>query len=162
MQKNLDSRGIAFAIAAAAVVFIDEWLKFLALVRLPDAGSLSRPGLISLAVHQNWGVAFDIPFRMPLIIIVSVFIGIGLIRIVVKNWRRHPDIAMSALVIIIGACGNLYDRLRYGFTVDYLLLFGRSAINLSDVVIVAGVIALLLSSRRSRTHQLIPPDEPKR
>lgn len=122
----------------------------MALQRLPAEGSLVDPGIIAFAVHKNWGVAFNIPFKLEFIILVSILIGLGLLHIAFKNRNTHPAIAFSTAVIIIGALGNLFDRIVYGFTVDYIILFGRSAVNLSDGVIIAGVIALLLHSRKSR------------
>ncbi len=150
-----------YLLPVAAIVALDEWLKYRGLQRLPDEGSLVDPGLLSFAIHKNWGVAFDIPFRLEFIILVSVLIGLGLLHIAYKNRRAHPDITLATGIIVVGALGNLYDRVTYGFTVDYLILFGRSAINLSDVIIVGGVILLLLCSRRTRKHKQIHPDEPQ-
>lgn len=134
----------------AALVAADEWLKYLGLQRLPMEGSLVEPGVIEFAIHKNLGVAFNIPFRLEFIILVSILIGLGLIHIAYKNRQSHPRITFACGVIVLGAMGNLYDRLMYGFTVDYIIVFARSAINLSDLVIVAGVIMLLLTSRRPR------------
>jgi lipoprotein signal peptidase len=44
----------------------------------------------------------------------------------------------------------MYDRFVYDFTVDYIILFGTSAINLSDLVIVGGATLLLLTSREKK------------
>lgn len=132
----------------------------MSLQRLPSEGSLVDPGIIEFAIHRNWGMAFNIPFQMGLIILFSVIIGLFLLHIAYQNRSRHPDITFSTLMIVLGAIGNLYDRVVYGFTVDYIILLGRSAINLSDIVIVSGVILLLLSSRRTKAHKLIHPDEP--
>lgn len=158
-MKFASARVYWFLIPVTAIVAIDEWLKYTALQRLPDEGSLVDPGILAFAIHRNLGVAFDIPFRLEFIILVSILIGLGLLHIAYKNFRTHPDIALSTGVIILGALGNLYDRVVYDFTVDYIILFGRSAINLSDIVIVTGVVLLLLSSRRTKKHKQIHPDE---
>ena len=149
-MKSASLRAYWYLIPIAAIVILDEWLKSMALQRLPEEGSLVDPGILTFAIHKNWGVAFDIPFRLEFIILISLLIGIGLLRIAYKNRLSHPDITLATATIVLGALGNLYDRVVYGFTVDYIILFTRSAINLSDVVIVLGVIALLLRSRRSR------------
>lgn len=136
-----------------ALVYADERIKQFGLANFPDEGNVSGPEAVILAIHKNWGIAFDIPFRMPLIIIVSVLIGAALLFVAKKNFEKKPMVAFSALMIVLGATGNLYDRLAYGFTVDYLILFGRSAINISDIVIVAGVILLLHASRVRGPHR---------
>lgn len=144
-----------------AIVIFDEILKFFALDRLPPEGSLVDPGLLSLAIHKNFGIAFNIPFKMPVIIAASIVIGVYLLQIAQKNFKRHPKISLMALAIVIGAIGNLFDRIVYGFTVDYLIFFGRLAINLSDIVILGGVAGLLMTSRRRKSHERVHPDEPK-
>lgn len=140
---------------AAIVVLLDEWLKFVSLQRLPQEGSLLHPGVIDFAIHKNWGIAFDIPFKLPLIVIVSIAIGVFLVNVIWKNRREHPEISAAAACILLGAAGNLFDRVVYGFTVDYIILFGRSAINLSDIIILTGVFWLLSASRRAhKDHPL--------
>lgn len=129
------------------IVLLDEWLKFLALERLPLEGSLVDPGVLAFAIHKNYGVAFNIPFKLEFVIVVSIALGVFLLREAWQNRTQSPWIAFSCLVIVLGALGNLYDRVVYSFTVDYLILFGRSAINLSDIVIVSGVGLLLYSGR---------------
>ena len=137
----------------ATLVWADEAIKFRALSTLPSEGDLVDPGIAALAIHKNWGIAFDIPFKMHLIVIVSVLIGIALLWVARKNYQAKPAVAFSAVMIVLGALGNMYDRVAYGFTVDYLILFGRSAINISDIVIVAGVVTLLYASRVRGLHQ---------
>lgn len=134
----------------ALIVLADEWVKRWALSHLPGESELTDAGIVSFAIHKNWGIAFDIPFKMPLIILTSALIGAALLYVAYRDWHEKPTIALSALMIVLGATGNLYDRLAYGFTVDYVILFGRSAINVSDVVIVAGVVLLLHASRVSK------------
>ncbi len=135
------------------LVFADEVVKHWALSALPDESALTAPGIVALAIHKNWGIAFDIPFKMHLIISVSAVIGLALLWVARKNFKEKPVVAFSAVMIVIGAIGNTYDRVAYGFTVDYLILFGRSAINVSDIVIVAGVVTLLYASRVPGLHQ---------
>jgi signal peptidase II len=158
MQENPDAGTVTkgssafwFVPLAAFVVLADEWTKKWALGALPDESTIQHPSAIAFAIHKNWGIAFDIPFKMPLIIVISVLIGLALFWVAALNFRARPAVAASSAVIVLGAAGNLYDRVAYGFTVDYVILLGRSAVNLSDVVIVSGVVALLYSSRDART-----------
>ena len=161
MQKNTHAGSVEqkgrwmfwILLPATCLILFDEWVKYLALQRLPLEGDLLDPEIIDFAIHKNFGVAFDIPFKMPLIIFVSVVIGIALLRIVQKHWNKDPMISFSSLLIVVAALGNLYDRVVYGYTVDYIILFGRSAINLSDLLIVTGVILLLFSSRKKKQRE---------
>lgn len=137
-------------IPVALTVLLDAWLKSFALLKLPEEVSLTEPDLINFAVHKNFGLAFDLPFRLEFVIAISFLIGLVLFHTFWKTMSSRPNVAFSCLVIILGALGNLYDRLAYGFTVDYIFFFGRSAINFSDTVIVLGIVSLLLLSSRKK------------
>lgn len=154
-KKNPDSRDlnsmprlVRFApLIACAVVLLDGWFKWTALASLPSDITLAHPSWFALAVHENFGIAFNIPLALPVILIVSVILGILLLNIAWENRKINPALASAALITVIGGIGNLFDRVVYGFTVDYIILFDRSAINLSDCVILFGIVWLLMASR---------------
>ena len=160
VQENAHTGGVTQGRAAlwllpiiALIVLTDEWVKWWALGSLPNESAVPNPGALVFAIHKNWGLAFDIPFRREFILLISLVIGYFLVDMLIKNVKSHPKIAFSSAVILIGAIGNVFDRIYYGFTVDYLIFFGRSALNLSDLLIVLGVVLLLISSRRSTQEQ---------
>ena len=160
MQKNSYPGGVTkknilslYGIVVILVVVFDEWTKKIMLTKLPDQGSLLQSNLIDFSIHKNIGIAFDLPFKIPFIIIFSVVLGFLLICLAYKNINKRPTVSLALIIMIIGAAGNLFDRLVYGFAVDYILLFGRSAFNLSDIVIIIGIIVFLLASRtKNITH----------
>ncbi len=149
-----------FLVPTVLFVAFDEWVKNTALRRLPGVEILTETKMFVFAIHKNYGLAFDIPFRREFIILITLFLGYYLLKIAYQNFTRHPDLSFASLLIIVGALGNLFDRIVYGFTVDYILLFGRSAFNLSDIIIILGVILFLLASRRPKGHNHVHPDEP--
>lgn len=136
------------------LVLLDEWIKYISLQRLPLEGALLDPGVVAFAIHKNFGMAFDIPFKMPFIICISFIIGIALFNIAYQKWNTDPFISFSSLFIIIASLGNLFDRIVYGFTVDYFIFFGRSAVNISDFLIITSVLLLLFSSRQRKKINL--------
>ena len=157
MQENSDARSVKrkslkqywYLLPIFGVVLLDEWLKYKSLIKLPDEGSLVGSKFIAFAIHKNWGIAFDIPFKLEVVILITIVLAIILLQIAYKNFYKNPNISFSSLVIVLGACGNFFDRIYYGFTVDYIIFFGQSAINLSDIIIIFGVVLLLLSSRKN-------------
>ena len=143
-------------IPSAFIVFLDEWIKFFAIKTFPEEALLVSPKFIEFAIHKNYGLAFDVPFRLEFVIIISIILGLFLLRVVVKNIQQRPRIAFSIILILLGASGNFYDRIVYGFTVDYIILFGKSAINFSDLIIILGILSLLVFSRKKHlTNQNI-------
>jgi len=136
-------------VAAAFLVILDEWLKNLALKSFPGESEISGKHFLELAVHKNLGIAFDLPIWLPLVAILTVIVIAGLLFVAIQNKKTQPWIAASALIIICGAVGNLIDRLVYGFTVDYLIIpVTGSAFNLSDLVIISGLILLIVKKQK--------------
>lgn len=132
-------------------VLADELFKIAALGRLPDDSETTGRKIIELAVHKNYGIAFDLPLWLPMVMVITIIILVGLIFITEQNWKKHPWEAAAAILISCGAVGNLIDRFCYGFTVDYLIIpLTGSAFNLSDLVIITGLIILLLSRRKTK------------
>ncbi|MEK9130872.1 MAG: signal peptidase II [Patescibacteria group bacterium] len=120
---------------ALVLFLVDQVSKFLAV----------HNGFFSL--HKNYGIAFDLP--VPSWIVIPLTLGI-IIAATFALWHHRLNLKLSAalIFIILGGLSNLIDRLVYGFTVDYIILFGRSAINLSDLMIVGGVLLVIYHSRR--------------
>lgn len=143
------ARAKTFTALAGLIVIIDWTLKTYAINRLPQAGSRSR--LISFILHKNPGMSFDIPISIWIIAPLTVCVCVWLLWISHKHWQHNTTISTAANVVVIGAIGNLADRLINGFTTDYILLFGRSAINLADILIITGILALLWYTRDTRT-----------
>ncbi|MFH1089361.1 MAG: signal peptidase II [Candidatus Uhrbacteria bacterium] len=133
------------------VVLADELLKVLALKFLPDESQMSGKGLVELAIHKNFGLAFDLPIWLPILCVLSILIIIGLVLLIKQNWQKNPWLASSAAIIACGALGNLFDRISYGFVVDYIITpITGSAFNLSDIVIVVGLFLLIWSSKKRK------------
>ena len=106
--------------------------------------------LVRLTDHHNFGLTFDLPFPLVLLIGVSGLIVAGLLYWLLfgrgLSWKETLAIGL----VIGGALGNLWDRLALGFVRDWLLLFGRSAVNLADCAVILGVILLAWKTRRPK------------
>jgi len=137
----------AIAALAFLVMALDEVIKILALKKLPSEGSFELGSVIDVALHKNYGIAFNIPLPAWLTIGITLIL-IGLFTfILIRSISKRPDLAAASAIIVAGAIGNLIDRLIYGYAVDYIILFTRSAINLSDVLILIGVLLMIFSGR---------------
>lgn len=139
--------------AAAIVALLDVAFKYYALARLPESGRVSFP--IDLLLHKNQGIAFNIPVPMSLVIIFTLAVLLTVPPFALRWWENRPERSVAAITIAIGALGNMLDRIVHGFTTDYILLFGRSVINLSDILIIVGTILLLIYTEDRRKDEKI-------
>lgn len=143
----MDQRGRAAITIALCIAIFDAVMKTMA-SSLPQ--TTANP-VIGFALHKNPGIVFDIPVPLVILaplslVIIGVFAFIG--------GRSHQSLArVGAYVAILGAANNLIDRLVNGFTTDYIILFGTSAINLSDILIVIGTLLLIRYTQHNPSAQ---------
>ncbi|WP_426169141.1 signal peptidase II [Sandarakinorhabdus sp. DWP1-3-1] len=138
----------------AAVVFaIDQLVKYwiLAIVRLPERGFVDVLPFFRLTFVGNIGVSMGM-FRANSDggrwLLVALTAGIALIVAVwiAREKQRGEVVALG--LILGGALGNIIDRVRFGYVVDFLHFFWGAhsfwVFNVADAAITAGVLLLLL------------------
>jgi signal peptidase II len=138
-------------ITAFGVVILDLWSKGFWFGR--EIMWTSFAPLLQTVHHRNFGLIFNLPAPTWLIVAVS---GIVLVTVVVlfaqKLWSW--PLAVGLGLLIGGALGNGYDRVVFGYVRDWILAFGRSAFNVADVTIAAG-LGLLFTYRNKKVDELV-------
>ncbi len=158
------------AIIAAVVISIDQITKAWVLRTWaePASGDIPIiPGWLDLTYVQNTGVAFGLFGGIPqLFTLTSLLIVVLAIRFYLKHVTHdHGGLAFSLGLIVGGAIGNVIDRIRFGYVVDFIkTLDGRFPVfNIADscIVIGVGVMIFLLSllEERSRPTRPVSPIE---
>ncbi|PIU47649.1 MAG: signal peptidase II [Candidatus Hydrogenedentes bacterium CG07_land_8_20_14_0_80_42_17] len=117
---------------------------------------------------RNSGAAFGIMQGFPNFfkyITIIALLGIGMHKLLTSNKSFVYHIALG--LIMSGACGNLLDRFRHEFVVDFIDVgFGAlrwPAFNIADISISIGVAILLLISfhAESKGKSALEPAEEK-
>lgn len=141
------------ALIAAVVLIIDQLSKAWILRIWPEPYTGEIPIIerwLELTYIQNTGVAFGLFQGVPqLFTVTSIIIIGGAIWFYLTQLPAHDrGLALSLGLIVGGAVGNVVDRIRFGYVVDFIKTFdGRFPIfNVADSCIVVGVclMALLL------------------
>ncbi|WP_447924980.1 signal peptidase II [Georgenia muralis] len=106
-------------------------------------------GPIQLRLGFNSGVAFSLGANLPAGVLLGVT-GLIIVALAVFAWRAIRTATLPARLalaaILAGAVANLIDRAADGVVTDYLHTGWFPTFNLADVLITAGVAALVLSS----------------
>ncbi|MEK7094562.1 MAG: signal peptidase II, partial [Patescibacteria group bacterium] len=128
----------------------DAAAKYASLTLLGDERSIILiPGALSFFLHKNYGALANIQLPMYLIIALSFVVLSYCVATVARRCSLSQYSSASAMIFLIfGATGNLTDRIINGFTTDYLLLFQKSAVNISDGVILGGIIWFVVASKK--------------
>ncbi len=147
-------------LVVAAVVGLDQLSKAVVARTLELHQSVPLvEGLLSLSHVRNRGAAFgllsdwDLPHQSVLLSVRSVA---ALAAIAVYFLRLPPSARLprAALALVLGgAIGNLVDRVRLGYVVDFVHVYWRAHqwpdFNVADSAITIGVTLLVLDILRS-------------
>ncbi len=138
----------------AAIVFaIDQLVKYwiLAIVRLPERGFIEVLPFFRLTFVGNIGVSMGL-FRASSDasrwLLVAMTAGIAaVVAIWIAREKQRGEVVALGL-ILGGALGNIIDRVRFGYVVDFLHFFWGEhsfwVFNVADAAITGGVLLLLL------------------
>jgi signal peptidase II len=153
---------------ALGIVALDQLTKALIRATIPLYESRPIiPGLFDLVHVHNAGVAFGLlndvahPVRSLTTTALAIVALIG-IAYYARHIRDDERLARIGLSFILGgAIGNLADRLRQGFVVDFVDVYWRDwhfwAFNVADAAITIGAILIfveLLFPRRHASHSV--------
>ena len=109
-------------------------------------------------VH-NYGAAFSILYGNRIfLVIVSIITLVLVYYFLLKNKRfKWIDIIIYSL-LIGGILGNLFDRIMYGYVVDYFdfYIFGYNfpIFNIADICIVCSVILIIIDTLRGGSGEV--------
>ncbi len=143
-------RAATFALAAA-VLALDQAVKALVDRVLPPGGATVGPLFDFRRIH-NPGINFGLLADRPALVLWAttavgvVFVGYVLLRPPDRYWT------LAGLALLLGGgFGNVIDRFRQGAVFDYLNITPFVGyLNLADLAIGAGVLALVLETWRRR------------
>lgn len=149
---SLKAFGLGLLIAAI-VIILDQWAKQLATAQLELYRSQPVFEWLNMTLAHNRGAAFSFLsnaggwqrwFFSILAAGISVMLLVWMFRLPARE-----RVSLWALALVLGgAIGNLIDRLRFGYVVDFIdAHLGAShwpAFNIADSAISVGVVLLIL------------------
>jgi signal peptidase II len=132
-----------FWLTTLLVLAIDQLSKLWIVNSFTPGESRALLGqVLSLTYVQNQGAAFGIlPGRSWLFFICALLVI--LILVVLNSSQRQPaGLQVIFGLLMAGAMGNLLDRLRLNYVIDFLDLGWWPIFNVADMAIVCGAILL--------------------
>lgn len=160
-SPNAGRSALAWLWLSALVIVLDLATKELALRTLALHDPIAVvDGLLNWMLTYNYGAAFSFLsdasgwqrwFFSALAVVISGLLGVWLRRLPRSDWRQ----ALPFALIIGGALGNLVDRLRFGYVVDFIDVYWGSyhwpAFNVADSAISVGAVLLVVFGLRGNS-----------
>lgn len=157
-------RAAPWFVLAAAVVAADQCTKWLARTLLHPGERHAVTGFFNLVLAYNKGAAFSLfagaqGWQTPLFAAIALLAAAVISVLLLRAPPRRRLWCLGLALILGGALGNLIDRLRYGYVVDFLDFHVGAwhwpAFNAADSAITLGAGLLILESflqGRGRGH----------
>ena len=149
---------------AVLVVVLDRWSKrWIVANVLPGHAITVWPHVFRITHVLNTGAAFSMfeGATSPLLVR-NVLIGFSMLAVVVilvLLWRMGRALSVTAVALALilgGAVGNMVDRIRLGYVVDFLEVhivhYHWPDFNVADSCIVVGACLLLLEMLKPQRH----------
>ncbi len=138
----------------AVLVLLDQITKFLIVHNMAYGQSIDViSGFFNITYVKNPGAAFGIFARLEDSIRIPFFVLMPVIALIIIGYVYYKSKAKNVLqqvglaLVMSGAIGNLIDRFRYGYVVDFLDFHWKHqahfpAFNVADSAITIGVAVL--------------------
>lgn len=127
------------------LVGIDQWTKYLAVVHLKGQEALELlPGVFELSYLENMGAAFGMFENKRWIFLLGTCLILAVALFLFLRFpkeKHYLPFLVTVTVIAAGGLGNMIDRLRLGYVVDFLYfsLIDFPVFNVADVYVTVGV-----------------------
>jgi signal peptidase II len=142
-----------------AIVLLDQLTKYLVVRRVDLHESVAIiPGFLDFTHVRNTGAAFgllnavDFPGKAIVIALVALVALLVMATYAAQLPAAHRLARIGLAFVLGGAAGNLIDRIRQGYVVDYVDAYWRGwhfwAFNVADASITIGVILIVLDLLR--------------
>ena len=112
-------------------------------------------GYLELRYAENTGVAFsflnklDPSIRKPILVTLQGIPSLAITIFIIIFRHRSLLFLLPYLILLTGGVGNLVDRIRYGYVVDFIYFliqarFSWPIFNVADILICVGIGLLII------------------
>ena len=131
------------ATAVIVLLALDRATKIWAAASLKAVGTIPLIPFFDLTYVENTGAAFGMgrgAGKLLTVISIALVIALQFLR---RRWPKDDLwLQVGALLVTTGAIGNLYDRVKFGYVVDFMHIHHWPVFNVADSCITIGALML--------------------
>ena len=156
-----------YLIASLGVYLMDQASKTWAVRRLRFEDRTVISGVLDLVYAENRGIAFGQlqeggAFGRWFFVMLATAAAIAVLYYFFRTPRNDDRILGACALLLAGILGNLTDRVRFGFVIDFILLHAGQyhwpTFNVADASISVGALLLaydlIFTNRKSKQESL--------
>lgn len=135
------------AVMILLIIAFDQTTKYFASLNLKGTAAVRFiPGLVQLRYAENAGMAFSMLSGARWIFIAVTVVACVLVGFYLfSNRCKSLWLYWSLGVILSGGIGNLIDRVRFGYVVDFIepTFMNFAVFNIADCAVTCGAVSLI-------------------
>jgi len=141
-------------LVSVSIVVLDQILKFAIANALEPGQSVPViKNIFHITLVQNTGAAFGILKNQAVLFIAISIIAILLVLYYLPKLGKKDKFAKVSFALILGgAAGNLIDRLRFGYVIDFIDFRIWPVFNVADSALTIGVLLLAIELLRKKKY----------
>jgi len=132
----------------ALVILVDQISKILVLTHLYEGQLELIRGILRFTYVENRGMAFGLLADHRWVFLAASTVGIGFMIFYLFYFVRRPLSRVGLALIVGGGIGNMIDRIRLGFVVDFIDFcafdFWVWVFNVADAAVCVGAAIFVL------------------
>lgn len=150
MQVNLVKKFTLFLIMVMALVGIDQWSKYEAMIKLKDGAAYPLiKNILYFWYSENAGAAFGIlQGKHIFFYIITIIVLIGILYLIFKlpKDNRYLPLLCCGGLIFAGALGNFIDRIIRNYVIDFIYFkpINFPIFNFADICVTVGTFLLFI------------------
>lgn len=163
LSKNRVAWRIGYLLASAGIYLVDQSSKAWALRRVRFQDVTVIGGLLDFVYAENRGIAFGQlqeggSFGRWFFVVLAFLAGIAVLFYFFRTANDDDRVLGACALLLAGIAGNLTDRVRLGFVIDFISLHAGQyhwpTFNVADASITIGALLLafdmVFANRKSR------------
>ena len=146
-NRSITIKSYIYAIVSVLVLLVaDQFTKHLAVINLKGGNDIIIiDKVLRLHYLENKGAAFGMFQNRQVIfavIAVAVVVFIGIMYKKIPHTNRYFMLRFSAVLVVAGAVGNVIDRVKLNYVVDFIYfeLIDFPVFNVADIYVVVACI----------------------
>lgn len=154
------SQTLIFLLSVLAILAIDQYSKYLISTRVAVGQSVPLiKNILHITFINNTGAAFGL-FKnsTQMFIVISIIAIIFILSTIIAAIKKRGFLSnyllhIGLILILSGSIGNLIDRLRFGYVIDFIDVRIWPVFNIADTSITIGAFLLTLSFISEQQHK---------
>ena len=148
---------LKWTLLSLIIIILDQITKIIASANLDMFDPIAIMPMLNFTLMHNEGAAFSFlsdagGWQRWFLSLLAFAVSIVLIVWIKRLKPEEKALAISLSLILGGAVGNLIDRLRFGYVVDFIDVYYNTmhwpAFNIADSAITVGAVWMIITSFR--------------